>query len=298
MWILFTLLAATMQTVRTGLQKQLKNTLSSNVITWLRAGFGLPFAFMYVLMLWMLGFSFPSVTLPILGCVVIAGTAQYLATYFLVQLFSHRNFTVSIAYAKGEALHTAVIGMLLFDEQLLVLGWVAVFLGVIGVIFLTLSGQEGGVKKLFSTQWSNSGLLLGTYSAIGFAFTALFIRQATQLMDSSFLMNAACTLFLVLLFQAVVIGLMTFLQSPQSFKPIAKELPKAWSVGATSMIGSVGWFTAFALTSPAYVKTLGQIELVMAMILTQHVFKERMGVGEIMGLVATVGSVVLLVLAV
>jgi hypothetical protein len=53
----------------------------------------------------------------------------------------------------------------------------------------------------------------------------------------------------------------------------------AWRVagltGLTSMLGSMGWFTAFALQTAAYVKALGQVELVFTFLFSVFWLKEK-----------------------
>jgi uncharacterized membrane protein len=46
-------------------------------------------------------------------------------------------------------------------------------------------------------------------------------------------------------------------------------------IGATGFLGSLGWFWAYSLTLVAYVKTVGQIEAVLAVILALVVWRER-----------------------
>jgi drug/metabolite transporter (DMT)-like permease len=66
-------------------------------------------------------------------------------------------------------------------------------------------------------------------------------------------------------------------------------------VGITSAIGSIAWFTAFALTQAAYVKTVGQIELLFSIFVTQKIFKEGISRIEIISILFIVSSIVLLI---
>ncbi|MFB0999586.1 MAG: EamA family transporter, partial [Colwellia sp.] len=67
-------------------------------------------------------------------------------------------------------------------------------------------------------------------------------------------------------------------------------------VGITSVIGSIGWFTAASLQNAAYVKALGQIEIIITLFLTYRVFKERISRMEYLGMFLILLSVFILLL--
>jgi uncharacterized membrane protein len=59
-------------------------------------------------------------------------------------------------------------------------------------------------------------------------------------------------------------------------------------------MGSACWFSAFALQNAAYVRTLGQVELVFTFIASYFFFKERSSRAEIGGIVLIVTGIILL----
>jgi drug/metabolite transporter (DMT)-like permease len=61
-------------------------------------------------------------------------------------------------------------------------------------------------------------------------------------------------------------------------------------------LGSLGWFTAFALTNAAYVRALGQIELVFSYLSAVFFFRERVTRMEVIGIAILVLGIVTLVL--
>ncbi|MGB0800028.1 MAG: EamA/RhaT family transporter, partial [Planktomarina sp.] len=61
--------------------------------------------------------------------------------------------------------------------------------------------------------------------------------------------------------------------------------------------GSLGWFTAFALQNVAYVKALGQVELVFSLAVSALIFGERLTLREGIALIVVGVSVTLLVLS-
>jgi drug/metabolite transporter (DMT)-like permease len=62
------------------------------------------------------------------------------------------------------------------------------------------------------------------------------------------------------------------------------------------MIGSTCWFVAFTLQTVAYVKALGQIELLFSLALTMFFFNEKVSRREVQGGGLLVLSVLVLVL--
>ena len=63
------------------------------------------------------------------------------------------------------------------------------------------------------------------------------------------------------------------------------------------MLGSLGWFTAFTLQNAAYVKVLGQIELVFTVLASVFFFKEKISAAEGVGILLIVAGILILVLA-
>jgi len=62
------------------------------------------------------------------------------------------------------------------------------------------------------------------------------------------------------------------------------------------MLGSVCWFTAFTIQNAAYVRALGQIELLFTFIATTMFFRETVDRREVIGIALVIAGIVLLVL--
>ena len=63
------------------------------------------------------------------------------------------------------------------------------------------------------------------------------------------------------------------------------------------MLGSLGWFVAFALQNAAYVRSVGQIELVVTVLVSTRVFGERPSRHELVGIGLLAASIIGIVLA-
>ena len=294
-WVFITIFAALMQTIRTSIQKSLTKFLSAEVITWIRFIFGFPIVIIYVVVLHNSGFEFPSINQKFIVYCLFAGLFQIIGTILLVSLFSHRNFAVSTAYTKTEAIQVAIFGAIFFQEYLNILSSIAVILGMLGVVIMSSSQQNIQLKSLL-TGLNNKSVFIGITSGASFAFDALLIREAILILDhDSPLTNAALTLLVILILNIIQLGIWITYKNRTMFKGILFYWKRSLLVGVTSAIGSIAWFTAFALTQAAYVKTVGQVELLFSILVTQRIFKEGISRTEIFSIFLIIASIVILI---
>ena len=75
---------------------------------------------------------------------------------------------------------------------------------------------------------------------------------------------------------------------------------RAWRVaawaGASGMIASAGWFTAMTIQNAAYVRALGQIELVFTFAASIFLFHERPNRIEVIGILLVIAGILILLL--
>jgi uncharacterized membrane protein len=122
-------------------------------------------------------------------------------------------------------------------------------------------------------------------------------RGASLSLDSGdFLIRAAFTLAIVTVFQSVVMALWLSWREKGQVQAVLRSWRVTALVGLTGVLGSFGWFMAFTLQNAAYVKALGQIELVFTFLASWLVFKEKSSSREITGIVLVVASILVLVL--
>ena len=62
-------------------------------------------------------------------------------------------------------------------------------------------------------------------------------------------------------------------------------------IGVTSAIGSIGWYTVFAMQNASYVRAVGQIEVVFTLLIAWFYFRERITVLELAGVALTVAGI-------
>lgn len=292
-WVAWTLLAATMQSVRTAGQKALNQDVSALAATLARYLFGLPFALVYLAWLWNdrapldlepgLHFFFPAVA---------ASALQIVATILMVNLFSMRNFAVGSTYVRSEILMTAGIGVLLFGEFISLLGWCAVVLSSLGLMLVSLpTGQPLG------SLW-NRAAAYGLGAGLAFSLCSLFIRYASLSLGlEDPILAAAVTLAFMVTVQMLMSLAWVCLRDMGELVTLFRKWRVGLFVGITSVLGSAGWFTAFTLENAAYVKTLGQVEFLVMLSISIFYFKERPSTNEWLGMALLIVGVIVLLVA-
>ncbi len=296
LWIPVTLLAATIQAARTSLQKRLKGTLRTHSITFVRYLYGLPFVLLYLaLVAGLSGAELPA-TPPrfLIGC-LLAGLAQIAATSLLIHLFSYRNFAVGTTYSKTDVVQTAIIGVALFGERLGLLASLGIAVSLAGVVAISAGRGRGGLAGL-RAGWADRTALIGIASGLGFAFAALFIRWASLSLDAGFAMRGAMTLTFMTAMQVVILGSYIVMRQRDEIGPILASWRSSGAVGLLSAAGSAAWFSALTLQTAAYVRALGQVELILSLLISYLFFRERSSAGELIGMATIVVGIVLLVM--
>ena len=280
-WIPLTLFAALMQSIRTAGQKQIGTTFSPMANTCVRFLFGLPFAALYFLLLFLsektTTFAF-STTFFLYATV--AALSQIFGTVLQVKLLGMRNFATGTVFVKSEVMLTAMIGLTFFDDQLGLRSWVGIALCTIGIVFLGLKKQKlMGLKTV-----SGISVLTGLGAGLGFSLASLFIRKASLSLDTGFVFSAAACLLVVLMIQATLMTLYLFIFEKQQWQTIASQKGISLFIGATSVAGSIGWFTAMTLVQASFVRALGQVEVIFALLITYIFFREKPKMFEWIGI--------------
>ena len=298
LWIVLSISAAFFQSLRFVLQKQLSQVkLTATGATLARFLYSAPI----VVLLSVIYFGQAEGGFPLLSTSfwfhgAIGGVAQVLATICTVKTFAYRNFAVGVTFKKTEVMQAAIIGLILFSEPVSLTGFVAIVLGFFGVLVLSssVSGQ-GSLRENLKSPATVLGLSAGAL----FGVSAVSYRAASLSvgLDDPF-ERALITLAAVTSMQ--LLGMLCWLVV-RDFKEILRVLAQwrtASLVGITSIVGSFCWFAAFSLQNAAYVKAVGQVELIFSLIASTLVFREKITKRELIGIALISLSVLALVLVV
>lgn len=293
LWLVATLGAALVQTGRFALQKRLTGGgLSSGGATFARFLFAAPLAVLLaggLVLATGQGIGLPPGRFWI--AVAAGGSAQVLATMATVALFSRRNFATGIAFTKTETILVALFSAVVLGEPVSRAGVMAILVGAAGVVLL--SWPAGG-------RW-RAGLrapALGLAAGALFGLSAIGYRAASlSLPGGDALLRAALTLAAVTCFQTLAMLPMLRLTEPGELTRVFARWRVSALVGVTGMLGSLGWFVAFTLQNAAYVRAVGQVELVFSALVAWLVFGERAHGRDLVGIgllgVSIIGLVLL-----
>ncbi|SPH17177.1 hypothetical protein DEA8626_00693 [Defluviimonas aquaemixtae] len=291
-WVILTLTGAAVQTVRFMLQKQLKGLgLSTGGATFSRFLYAAPItSVLAAIVLWRLGGGLPAPGPGFWGFVVLGGIAQIVATFLTVALFSLRNFAVGIAFTKTEVVQVAAFSAVLLAEAVSLYGWFAILLGFLGVVLLS-KGPEPGARNF------GRPALYGVAAGALFGLSAIGYRGATLALEPlPFFARALVALAAATVIQTVVMAVWLAWREPGELTRVTAAWRRTLPVGVTGMAGSLCWFAAFALQNAAYVRALGQVEIVFTMLASVLFFRERLLPREGAGILLVILSVVAIVL--
>jgi drug/metabolite transporter (DMT)-like permease len=130
-----------------------------------------------------------------------------------------------------------------------------------------------------------------------FAGSAIAYRATSlSVLSDDPLLRAGVTLGFVVSAQACIMFIWLMLRDPNEIIRVLQTWRTGVWVGITSMGGSYMWFVAFTLQNAAYVKALGQVELIFSILASFIFFKERISRNEFIGMVLISTSVLGLIL--
>lgn len=271
MWIPVTLVAVIFQITRTSEQHRIRSVLNTSEAGYVRFAYAFPMAAAGSA-IWFGGpGTLPSPDWHFWLGICGGGTSQILATVALLESFKRRDFAIGTLYSKTEVLFVGVGSAVLLGETLPPAAWLGVAICIAGFVWLANHKltDDAGLFKL------DPAAAFGILAAAGFAFAAIGIRSASNSLEGSTAERALFTLTLMLGFQTTLQGTIIWRSSTSSLAAVAAAWKPATRVAILSLFGSFSWAIALTLENAARVRTLGQVEIVLAFIIGAIVHAER-----------------------
>lgn len=296
LWIPVTIAAAALQCVRTALQRNLSGTMSAIGATYVRYLFGAPWA-MAILVVLLLGTerAMPSLPASFFWWCLLGGSCQIVGTWLLLIAFRLRNFAVGTVFAKTETMQVALLGTIVLGETLGLMSWLGIVISLGGVFLLSLMPQAGSGWVGRLRDLSAPATRIGLASGFLFALCAVTIRAgALSLGNQDPLLRALIVLAVMSAIQTVLMTLYVVARERRQFALMLANAPKALLIGLTSIAGSMGWYLAMTLETPAKVQAVGQIELVFTVLVSRLAFGERPRLSELAGIALIVVGILAL----
>jgi drug/metabolite transporter (DMT)-like permease len=285
LWVPVTIGAAFAQTLRNTAQRHLTASLGTLGATLVRFLYGLPFAGLWLGLVWATGRDpLPALAAPFAGWVLLGAVCQIAGTALLLQVMVERNFTLGVAYSKSELIQVAVFGLAFLGDPVSLGASIAIALGTLGVLLLA-PADPGRPLRALLVGWTTRSALLGLASGTGFGLAAVGFRGAAlALRDAPFLLAAAYTLVAAQLLQTALLGAWILLRDAAVIPAVLRAWRASLVAGFMGAAASGGWFTAMTIEPAAHVRTLGLIELLFSYVVSRRVFRERLSRRELAGI--------------
>jgi drug/metabolite transporter (DMT)-like permease len=296
-WIPITIAAAFLQNMRSALQKHLKGRLTTLGAAYVRFSHSWPFSVFYVWALYQWGdMAIPDPNGMFLLYSVLGGISQIIFTVLLLWLFSFHNFTVGTTFSKTEIIQVALLGFLILGDTLTIGAGIAIFVAVAGVMVMSAAQSKITVGTLLSSL-TEKPTLIGLACGAFLGMSVVFFRgSALALGYDGIVMAAAFTLAVSVVIQTVIMGIYIAIKEPKTLVDIFVHWRWTIATGLAGTLTSIGWFTAFTMQNGAYVRALGQIELVFTFVASVFFFREKTNKTEVIGILLVIAAILILIL--
>jgi drug/metabolite transporter (DMT)-like permease len=293
-WVPIVVWAAFAQTLRNTAQRSLVAQAGTLGATLARFYYGLPFAAAWVALLHLLPATrqpLPQFSASYFAWVALGAAAQLAATALLLAAMKQRNFVVGVAYSKTDALQVALFGTLFLRE---LPGWftlAAIALATAGVVMLSLPPKAQAVTA-GARAWTGRAAWLGLASGAAFALSAVGYRGASlELPGSSAWLVGAWGVLWAQAMQTATLGGWLAWRSPESLRALTRAWRVSLGAGFAGALASIGWFTAFALTSAANVRTVGMVEVIFSYLVSRRWMDEHLSGTDRAGLLLVLAGI-------
>ena len=298
LWIPITIAAAFLQNLRSALQKHIKGRLSTSGAAYARFLYAWPLALVYV---WGLnsigGLAWPEPNGQFLLYCLLGGVSQILFTVLLLWMFSFRSFAVGTTFSKLEVVMVAGLGAVILGDGLGLIAVLAIAISALGVICLSMDQAKLTPGALVSGL-AEKPTLIGMLCAACLGASVVFFRGgALALGHDNVAMAAGYTFAVSVVLQTLMMGAYIHWREPGQIRAVLRHWRWAAPVGIAGALGSVCWFTAFTLQNAAYVRALGQVELIFTFIASVFLFGEKTNRVEIAGIILVAAGILVLILA-
>jgi drug/metabolite transporter (DMT)-like permease len=287
LWVPATIAASALQVARNGLQRGLVPTAGPWGATLVRFLFGLPFSLAFVAVAQLvIPSARPHLTPAFWAAVITGAIAQVLATAAVLVAMRRAGFAVGTALQQSSLPLAAILGLIIFHDQLTVVAWVGVAITTSGLLVLTWPRGATGEKPV-------SGAMFGLLSGLFFGFSLNAYRHATLAMEPAHPVYAAvASVAVAQAMQAVALTVWLGFRDRGALVAVIRGWRESLIAGLCGACASACWFLALGLAPAAPVRAVGVIEAPMAALAGRRFFAETLHARQIAaGLAVIVGVV-------
>ena len=272
-WVIFTVLAAFFQNLRTSLQKRLNKNLSLVASAYVRFAFALPFAFI----IFFINFRSLDIVQIILDqnnfiyYTFLGAIFQVIFTLLLLYLFKFSNFVVGTSLSKTEVIQIAIFEYIILKDKLNLFGIIGIIVATIGVIVITIKDV-----KLFFRNFFSKVTLIGLTTGLILGLSVVYFRAAALSLEnfSSNFDKAITTLFFGLFIQTAVVTTYLLIFEKSEFKKFYQNKVEICLTGLAGFLATLSWFFAFTLFKPLLLEQLVKLKYFLV-ICRQNIFLRK-----------------------
>ncbi|GAD22435.1 DMT family transporter [Acidovorax sp. MR-S7] len=294
-WIPLTLCAAAAQTARNTAQRSLTQELGTLPATLARFLYGLPFAGLWLVLLYAWPGQTPAVpgfSAAYLGWIALGAFFQVAATAALLLAMKERNFAVAVTLSKTEVLQVALFSSVFLHELPTPLALVAMVLATAGVLMLSLPPRG---QMLSLAAWTSRSSLYGLACGACFALATVGFRGAALALGAETpWLSGAWGVLIAQALQTVGLGAWVALRTERGLGPLLRSWRVSLVAGSMGAAASLGWFTAYAMQSAGPVRTLGMVEVVFSYLVSRRMLSESFTRPEKIGMGVMLAGLVLI----
>ncbi len=195
---------------------------------------------------------------------------------------------VTTAYTKTEPIQVALFAVVFLGEQVTPVLAAAILIATAGVLALSWPSKAGG--EIFS--WRPA--ILGIVSGGLFAFAAVAFRGGIGALNADYIPAATVTLALSLAIQTVLLSAWLYFRDPEVLRGVLRAWRPSLPAGFLGAFASEMWFLAFAIQSPARVRTLGLVEILIAGAISRRLFTQKLSLRDLAGMALVIIGIALL----
>ena len=246
-WILFSVVAAATQAIRTAIQRRMVAPLGSFGAAYIRFSYACPIAWLCVAAFYAVRSRHlcqPAGVFLVLDQLSPALT-QVIFTILLVQLFSHRSFAAAVAFSKTEVLQTAIFEALILGVVVTLQTGIAIVIGVFATVMLAFVKTRFSIAHITESIMSRQmaiGLAAGAF--LGFC-TVCYGAALKQMVGGTVFGNALYAAAIGVTIQAICFGAYLYVIKRREFIASFIEWRGGAMAGVWAAITTICWFAAF-----------------------------------------------------
>jgi drug/metabolite transporter (DMT)-like permease len=282
-------MASIFQVGRNALQRGVMTTAGPWGATLVRFLFGLPFSLLFTMIaLFVVPDARPGFGADFWLSATAGAASQVLATATLLIAMHRAGFAVGTALQQSSLPLAALVGLLVYHDQLSGIAWMGVAITTAGLVVLTWPSRIAATPRIMS------GAMFGLLSGLCFGFSLNAFRHAALAMDATHPVFAAIvSVSIVQAMQATTLTLVLLVRDPAALRAVLRNWRQSLGAGLCGASASAGWFVALALSPAAPVRALGVVEAPIAALAGHRLFREALSPKQILAGLAIIGGVLL-----